>query len=530
MLTQSEIQELAIAQLKCRASLLGHTRYFFRKHQKKRYIVRYHHQLIADKLEQVMLRKVRRLAISVAPRLGKTELAVIAFIAHAIGLNPAAKFIHLSATDALALENSEKIRDLIETPEYQAIYPNVKLKYGTKSKKKWYTTAGGGLYALSAGGQVTGFGAGLNESEREELEKLRKLQEEVWQDIEDEDFVDDEHTLDVWCTLIEKESFGGAIIYDDSLKPEDGNSDVKREGVNRRWVSTVKNRVNSRNTPVIIIQQRVHKHDLIGYVIETEGIVEDGGEWDVLNIPELYVDAAGELCCLDPTVRSIDDLVKMENSTDAEVRYIFQTQHQQNPKTREGLMYPVEELKTYNPAEFDVLKQERFTYKYIDPANKGGDFLAAIYAALIGNSIYIFDVVFNKKGTDHNLPILVENAIKYGVNEIEFEGNQAWYLFGQDVRDRVQARNRNCKMRMLTNTAHKHTRIHAQHSFILNNCYFRSDWQVFPEYRAFIENITSYPFVVIGEINDDGPDALAGLGKFMQTRHGKVFTPTPQQA
>ncbi len=523
-LTREEIQKVAIAQVMCRSPqepnrLLNHTRYFFQKQNKRKYNVRYHHEVIGSVLERVLLGKCRRLAISVAPRLGKTELAVIAFIAHAIGLNPAAKFIHLSATDALALENSEKIRDIISSPEYQLIYPGVKIKQGTAAKKKWYTTAGGGLYALSAGGQVTGFGAGINESEASPTPPTEGLQNDealflAAADDENKDG-DDALTLDTWCMLIETGAFGGAIIYDDSLKPEDGLSDIKREAVNRRYVSTIKNRVNSRNTPIIIIQQRVHKHDLIGYVLEIEP-----NEWETLVIPELYVDKNGTLCCLDPTIRTVDDLVKMEKSENDEVRYIFQTQHQQNPQTREGLMFPLDSLKLYDPKEFDALKNAELVFQVVDPADSGEDCLSAPYIAVCGKDFYLFDVIFNRQGTDYNEPLLVEGFQKYKVKRVNFEANNAWRIMLGNIKRKVSEKRINTEVFGFVSKGNKHTRILAEHAFIKNRFYFRKDWQTFrPEYRAFMLELTGYLMNQVngGNLHDDAPDAMSMASHYVQT-------------
>jgi hypothetical protein len=194
------------------------------------------------------------LIINIAPRYGKTEVAVKNFIAKGLAHNPAAKFIHLSYSDDLALDNSEEVKDIIKSAEYQQLFPEVQIKPGTDSKKKWYTTKGGGVYATAAAGQVTGFGAGKVDDE--EVEK----------------FFDE----------IESEGFGGALVIDDPIKPEDADSELIRERVNNRFDSTIRNRVNSRNTPIIIIMQRLHEHDLCGYLIDNEGT-----KWEVLSLPSI---------------------------------------------------------------------------------------------------------------------------------------------------------------------------------------------------------------------------------------------------
>ena len=138
---------------KTQKSLLFFTRYFFVQRFKRKFVIGDHHQLICEALEKVLKGEITRLIINIAPRYGKTEVAVKNFIAHGLALNPSAKFIHLSYSDDLALDNSEDVRDIIKSTEYQELFPEVQVKPNTDSKKKWYTTKDGGVYATSAAGQ-----------------------------------------------------------------------------------------------------------------------------------------------------------------------------------------------------------------------------------------------------------------------------------------------------------------------------------------------------------------------------------------
>lgn len=216
-----------VASVKCLSSLMFFTRYFFKKRFNRKFVIGEHHIKICEALERVYRGECKRLIINVAPRYGKTELAVKNFIADGLALNPSAKFIHLSYSVTLALDNCEEIKDMVSSAEYQQLFPHVQIKKASRAKKKWYTTQSGGVYATSASGQLTGFGA-------------RKVDEEKGDDLEE--FLTD---------ISLKQGFGGAIIIDDPIKPEDAHSEVRREKVNSRYDSTIKNRVNSRDTPII---------------------------------------------------------------------------------------------------------------------------------------------------------------------------------------------------------------------------------------------------------------------------------------
>ena len=277
---------------KMEKDLIAFSDYFFRA-RKEAFVENSHHRIIADTLKEVEQGKIKNLLINIPPRYGKTELAVINWIAKSLAVNPKAKFIHLSYSDDLALDNSQKAKELIESAEFQKHW-NVQLKSDSKSKKKWYTTDGGGLYATAAGGAVTGFGAGLTSPTNK---------------------------------------FDGAIIIDDPLKVTDAES-MERDKVNERLNNTIKSRRNSRDTPIIIIMQRIHEDDMSGFVMEG-GM---GEEFYHLNIPAI---TEGE--ALWPFKHTIDELNAMKA---ADLR-TFSAQYLQNPTPDEGVFFKREWFKRY---------------------------------------------------------------------------------------------------------------------------------------------------------------------------------------
>lgn len=499
------IKRNKVARYKCQSSLLFHTRYFFQKKYKKKFIVNSHHQIITDALERVLKGECTRLIINIAPRYGKTELAVKNLISHGLSLNPAAKFIHLSYSDGLALDNSEEVKDLIEEDFYQELFPEVKIKKDSKAKNKWYTNHGGGVYARSAAGQVTGFGAGSVDEEEEEKEAEQWL---------------DRLTYDVEV----KKKFSGAIIIDDPIKPEDADSEVIRERVNQRFDSTIRNRVNSRNTPIIIIMQRLHPRDLAGYVMEVDGVVEEGGDWEVISLPCLFVNLDGQLQALWEHKHTIEELQKMKKGNDI----VFERQYQQNPKPREGLLFPEEELNFYNPSTIDIEKLCEFKFVYVDPADDGGDDLSAPLGYLIGNKIYIPKVIYNTYGTDINEPACVDLLVGNKVNACNIEGNSAWKLFAKAVRKKVQEDKGfvDCEIRVVKSTTNKHSRILAQSAFIRNHFVFRSDYKDDPEYFKFMQCLTSYMRIQEGTSknkHDDAPDSLTGMAAYFASVFAHLF-------
>lgn len=270
------------------SNLLSFTEYFFDVRGDS-FVENFHHGQIADALRKVENGEIKNLLINMPPRYGKTELAVINWVAKCLAQNPKAKFIHLSYSDDLALDNSSKTRDLIRCDEYQALWP-LKLKDDADSKKKWYTAQGGGLYATAAGGAITGFGAGVTSD-------------------------DDDG------------KFYGAIIIDDPLKVDDADRDNERARINKRLNETIKSRRNSRNTPIVIIMQRLHEDDMSGFVL-AGGM---GEEFYHLKLAAIQPDGTA----LWPYKHTIEEL-RREQSTDPRT---FSGQMQQEPSPDDGTFF-----------------------------------------------------------------------------------------------------------------------------------------------------------------------------------------------
>jgi len=275
--------EEKVLKVKCDNSLLFFTRYIYKENHRRNFIVAPHLVKITKALEDVVNGKTKRLVINIPPRYGKTELAVKCFIAWALAKNPSSKFIHLSYSDDLALDNSSQTKEYIESESFQKFYP-MELKKDAQGKKKWFNKDGGGVYATASGGAITGFGAGVAESKM----------------------------------------FSGAIIIDDPLKPDDASSEVKRNSVNERYNSTIRSRVNDRDTPIIVIMQRLHEDDLSGFLLNGGS----GEEWTHLCLPAL--DENNNPLWEDK--HSFNELEQIRQAN----RYNFSGQYMQQPSPEEG--------------------------------------------------------------------------------------------------------------------------------------------------------------------------------------------------
>ena len=120
-----------------------------------------HHRIFAKKLEEVADGKLKRLIVNMPPRHTKSEFASIHFPAWIMGKNPDMKVMQTTHTGELAVRFGRKVRNLMDSQEYEILFPGVKLKADNKSAGRWETNKGGEYFAAGVGGAVTGRGADL---------------------------------------------------------------------------------------------------------------------------------------------------------------------------------------------------------------------------------------------------------------------------------------------------------------------------------------------------------------------------------
>lgn len=246
-----------------------------------------HHKLICDALMRVYTGECTRLLINVAPRYSKTELAVVNFIAWAMGQRPDSEFLHLSYSGELASNNSGNVLGIMQHEAYQDIY-SVPLQ--NDAKHHWRTNAGGVVYTAGVGGTLTGMGAGK-----------------------------------------EREGFAGAIIIDDPHKADEARSETIRKGVIDWFQNTLESRKNSpTRTPIVLIMQRLHEEDLAGWLLAGG----NGETWEHLCL-ETLMDTTEGPKALWPEKHDVKKLQLMQRAAP----YVFAGQYQQRPAPIEGGLF-----------------------------------------------------------------------------------------------------------------------------------------------------------------------------------------------
>ena len=261
-----------------RTDLLAFSQHMFQARKGAELIYNSHQKIICDELERVVIGKTKRLIINVPPRSGKTEIAVINFMAWCMGNWPDCEFIHASYSKRLATTNTWSARAIVEHEAYAEVFGTPALRSDSNAKDEWRTQQGGIVYATGADGTITGYGAG----------KMRP-------------------------------TFGGAIIIDDPHKAGEGNSETMRNNVLDWFSTTMESRKNSNHTPIIVIMQRLHEEDLSGWLLNGN----NGEEWRHVCIPAIT--PAEESFW--PTQFELENLRRMEKASP----YVFAGQYMQRP-------------------------------------------------------------------------------------------------------------------------------------------------------------------------------------------------------
>lgn len=353
-----DARQRSVAAEMARADLYFFARWMFARRRGYAWQRAAHHRLICDALMRVFRGECRRLIINIPPRYSKTELAVVMFIAWALGHVPDAEFIHTSYSTTLASNNSAAVRGLLQHEAFGEVFPSTKL--AAEARAHWTTTAGGVMYATGAGGTITGFGAGKH-----------------------------------------RPGFGGAIIVDDPHKADEARSDVIRAGVIDWFQNTLESRKNSPDTPIILIMQRLHEKDLAGWLLAGG----NGEAWEHLCLSAWQDDGTP----LWPEKHSAEDLQRMERAAP----YTFAGQYRQRPSPLEGGVFKPGQLQVVDAVPAGPIEWCRGWD--LGATDGGGAYTAGGKLGKLADGRYIIaDVQREQLGPDGRDALLLNTAKRDG--------------------------------------------------------------------------------------------------------------------
>lgn len=252
-----------------------------------------HISIMADAFERIVSGKLKRLIINMPPRHSKSEMSSFLLPAYFLGKYPHKKLIQSSHNVDLAVDFGAKVRNLIASPEYQAIFPGVDLRADKKASGKWATTLGGEYYAIGVQGKIAGRGADLY-------------------------VIDDPHS------------------EQDAL---DAMGNPERWDKVYEWYTGGPRQRLQPGGAICIVMTRWNTADLTGQVLQAQK-ERGSNEWEVIELPAIL--PSGNI--LWPEFWSKEEIVAVKEELPVGK---WQAQYQQNPTSEEGALIKREHWKEW---------------------------------------------------------------------------------------------------------------------------------------------------------------------------------------
>jgi len=313
------------------------------------YMVGAHHRHLSKLLMQVERGEKDRVTVSVAPRHGKSRLTSVYYAAWYLGRNPTKQVMLVSHTTDLAVDFGRTVRNIINSPEYSAIFPNVSLAQDSKSAGRWNTNHKGVFYATGVGSSLAGRGADLL-------------------------IVDDPHS--------EQDLLSGNF--------------AALENAYKWFTFGARTRLMPGGR-VAIVATRWSKVDLIGRLIKDMTMNPESDQYEVVEFPAILNENTPEEKALWPEFFDLEALRRTRASMPV---FQWNAQYQQNPTGESAAVIKRED---WNVWEDEEPPECEYLIMALDAAaemNNRADFTA----------IQTWGVFFNTKTERHELILL--NAIK----------------------------------------------------------------------------------------------------------------------
>jgi predicted phage terminase large subunit-like protein len=264
------------------------------KHMWPDFVEGRHHQIFAEKLERVARGELKRLIINMPPRHTKSEFASTYFPSWVLGRNPKLKVMQITHTAELAFRFGRRVRDIIDSPDYQHVFPGVALKADSKSAGRWETNGGGEAFYSGIGGAVTGRGADL-------------------------------------------------LVLDDIHSEQDALSPTALDNAWEYYSSGPRQRLQPGGA-IVIVMTRWSTKDLTGRLLSKQA-EDHADQWEVVEFPAIFPETNKALW---PEYWKLEELQGVKASIPVSK---WEAQWMQNPTSEEGAILKREWWKTWSKKE-----------------------------------------------------------------------------------------------------------------------------------------------------------------------------------
>lgn len=268
-----------------------------------------HHKIMAEKFDRIVSGDLKRLIINMPPRHTKSEFASKLLPAYYLGKYPDRFIIQASHTADLSVDFGRAVRNLVDTAEYQKIFPGIALAADSKSAGRWDTNKKGRYYAVGVNGAIAGRGAHL------------------------------------------------CIIDDPHSEQDEWDSGSAYKQVHDWYLGGPRQRLQP-DGAIVIVMTRWNKVDLTGSVIKDSIEKEGSDEWEVIEFPAILPSGRS----LWPEYWKLPLLEKLR----AELpKSKWNAQYMQNPITEEGAIVKREWWREW---EKDKAPEIKYLILSLDPA------------------------------------------------------------------------------------------------------------------------------------------------------------------
>jgi len=267
-----------------------------------------HHEIFAQKLEDVANGKINRLIVNMPPRHTKSEFCSTYFPAWIMGKQPNRKIMQTTHTGELAVRFGRKVRNMMDSVEYKRIFDSVELQADSKSAGRWETNKGGEYFAAGVGGAITGRGADL-------------------------------------------------LIIDDPHSEQDALSPSALESCWEWYTSGPRQRLQPGGA-IIVVMTRWSTIDLTAKLLDAQK-EEAADQWEVVEFPAIFPDTNDSLW---PEFWDITELEKVKASLPVQK---WNAQWMQNPTSEEGSIIKRE---WWNIWEYDEMPPVSYIIQSYDTA------------------------------------------------------------------------------------------------------------------------------------------------------------------
>lgn len=195
----------------------------------------------------------------------------------------------------------------------------------------------------------------------------------------------------------------------------------------------------------------------------------------------------------------------MKESIDFET---WLAKYQGAPRIRGGLLFPEEELLTYNGVLPDGDPVKVAT---CDVAWGGGDSVAMPFAYVFGDAVYVHDVIFNQGDKKVTYPVVIGRSKQHRPHRERFEANNGGSEYASHVDDslRKDGVHINIISKRAPNNQSKLARI-IQFAPDIKKFRFLAEEHRSEEYKAFMKEVTTFSQTGKNP-HDDACDSLAML-------------------